>query len=826
MTYIHRYSIFAAGILFATSAFATTLSPEAALSRIYGDSSGRRAGIVSIPELSGTIFSMDGKPAVYVFSRAEGGSVIVSASDRAMPLLGYTDSGTLDVSNLPPQLEFWLDQYVSQIAFNESRVEAGMPQGYTYPADWTYIAPLLKTKWDQGAPYNDDVYPYATGCVATAMAQIMKYHEWPLRGHGSNSYTDAYGRTYSMDFGLQDFEWGEMLASYEGGYTQAQASAVAYLMKACGYSTDMNYSGSSGTQAERAGLALVSFFDYDASIEVLQRHEYTHTEWATILYNQLQTVGPVLYSGSSLGGFAHAFVADGYDGNGYFHINWGWSGKADGFYALDALIPSTQGTGGSSYGGYNFTQGMIVNIMKDTSSAEFVPRGQLTLLGNVSGTMEGHRLTMTMTEANPGNICNNSLLTVTPVFGIRIENVLTGESRSQEVSEYYFGGEVPEEKLVFGPGSLIAPRFSISAVIGEDLPEGEYKVSLVWKEETSEDGGWQNFITANGCHDFIYLSKYPEGYLIENISMDRFVIDSIEWLGPVYMHNPVEVRFTLTNPTDAELTQSIVPVLLYGDNRLLSFEGDSRLFTVGPNETITATATYTLSQIKGGQAPTASTPREYTVGAYDYDLMLGLYYQSGYFGESYYGDLGTVTMMRPGTNASLKPVEISVANASEEYSDGQTVYGVEDFSNIRLEVKAEGINTFLAVPLSAVVTELGNSDLNPVYEKNFEGLLYVWPDEISTIETTLNMPEYDVSKIYQVNIYYVRQNTRQQLGSVLFGASSGVSGVTSDNLSTVEIYDLNGRRVYTSYENLGKGIYIIRTFAADGTIATHKIIRK
>lgn len=828
---LKKYLLLGATVALYASVSAEYLSPDGALERAFSLQNSRRLAAhfstQATPDFAGEIKTAQGNPALYIFNKPGGGSLLLSASDKATPVLGYTDSGSLDVGNLPPQLASWLNEYADQIEWAEEQAHTihTSEATFVYPSEWKYIAPLMKTKWDQGAPYNQDVYPYATGCVATAMAQIMKYHEWPPIGHGEHSYTDAYGRTMYMDFGAQPFEWDEMLDSYKGGYTPEQASAVAYLMKACGYSTDMLYSGSSGTQVELAGVALTTYFDYDGSLEVLQRHQYTHTEWATILYEQLKTVGPVLYTGQSLGYMAHAFVADGYDGDGFFHINWGWSGMADGYYSLDALIPSTQGTGGSSYGGYNFTQGMIVNIMKEQTGSEFEKNAELTLLGNISGKMEsadGSVIVLTASEASPGNICNNSLVAIEPTFGIRVEGE-SGSAVYTPMSGCFFGGQVIDD-LRFGPGSYIPPQFSMTAPF--DMPEGRYKVTVVWRESTVADSQWQDFIMANGCHDYVYVTRTADGFEVEDVPMDRFVIDSAELLTPLYMRNPCEIQFTLTNPTDVELTQSIIPVLLYGDDRKLSFEGDSRLFTVGPNETVTVTGTYTLTGISGGTSPTASKPREYTLGAYDYSLLLGLYYQSGYFGEAYYGDLGTVTMSRPGNNASLKLVEVSIDNAVEKTQEGELViFGVDDFSDIELSVTVEGVSTYLAAPISAIVTEFGSDAVNSVYERNFEGLVCVQPDETATATTTIQMPQYDPSVIYQIDLFYVQQNTRQQLGSVLFAASSGVESTVAEAAGRPVIFDLTGKPVGSDADALERGIYIMLTPTADGRVTSRKIFK-
>lgn len=853
--------IMAFGALLAIGANAETLTPEAALQR--ATKSGRQvAAGVSEPKLAYTAKTINGEPAVYVFNKAGGGSLILSASSLANPVLGYTESGEFNPSAMPPQLKYWLEEYAAQVEYLEANnIQPHQTNvAYSYPTDWKFIAPLVKTKWDQGQPYNrllDDTAT-ATGCVATAMAQVMKYHNYPERGHGSNTYTDVFGRTYTMNFEAQPFDWANMLDEYvQGSYNLEEANAVALLMRACGISTNMIYGGSSGTQAELAANALIKYFGYDNSLEQLQRFEYTHTEWATILYEQLSTVGPVLYSGHSLGGFAHAFVCDGYDGAGYFHINWGWSGMCDGYYSLDSMIPTVQGTGGTDMGGYNFTQAMIVNIKPSEGTPDYQPTATFTLLGNMSGKNNASVLTLSMSQANPGNLINNSCVTYKPLIGIHMENTETGDESYSQVSNVYFNNKeytLPDME----PGSFIDLPLSVMARFDTSLPDGKYKVSLVWKEDNNS-GAWKSFMTAQGCHDYVYVTKDNGKYSVESLPIYRFNVTAAQVLTPLYMRNPVDIQFTVTNPTDIELTQSIIPVLLYGEERLLSFEGDSQLVTVGPGETATVVRTYTFTQTRDASLPSLSTPKEYTLGAYDYGLLIDEYYGSGDFYDSYYDDFGTVTMKRSPSNPSIRARSLSINNSVESNTVQGVgiVYGIDDFSNISLTVKIYGENGFVATPLLANVYEFNpetNKTGNLVYAQNFDGLAYV--EEGETVEKTMhiNLPNYDVSKMYAIQVVYIQQNEQRVLGTVRIAASSGVedvaaaaglnlsydgyavSAASGAGLSTVAVYDMSGKTVATpacngaesvslSVNALPKGIYIVRATDKEGNTKTLKLNR-
>lgn len=342
-------------VLAALGAQARTLTPDEALSRLQTDpvaakASAARGIAATQPHLAFTQTTETGQPAVYVFDNQASNQVLfVSADDVVAPLLGYADS-TPAGTEMPPQLKWWLEQYASQIAyaqlngFGESGQSA--PGAVLAPAtDRTPIAPLVKTTWDQGAPYNNDcpksgTQTTYTGCVATAMAQLMNYFKYPEKGTGTVSVT-FNNRTLSMNLATTTLDWANMLDSYPtatSGTTQ-QRRAVSKLMQACGYSVDMSY-GTSGSGAVTSEVvsALVNNFNYDPGCSWADRSYYSRDDWHNLIYNNLKNCGPVLYSGRSTDG-GHAFICDGYSDDGFYHFNWGWSGAYNGYYSLEALNP-------------------------------------------------------------------------------------------------------------------------------------------------------------------------------------------------------------------------------------------------------------------------------------------------------------------------------------------------------------------------------------------------------------------------------------------------------------------------------------------------------
>ncbi|MCH5326502.1 MAG: C10 family peptidase [Duncaniella sp.] len=356
-----------------------TLSPGEALNRAMQSAdiptqvAAMRTPRQVTPELTLNVISSDA-PALYVISCGEGhGSMVVSADDVAAPILAYSDE-PFDIDSAPENFKWWLTQYQAEIS---QAIEANLPaydEAAAAPARAT-IAPLVTTKWDQDAPYYNKCpkvgtrYTY-TGCVATAMAQVINYHKHPVTGTGSHSYT-WNNTTLTFNYGATTFDWANMLNSYNGSATEAQKNAVATLMYACGVAVDMNYGTSaSGAVSSNVPAALRDYFGFDKGVHYEDRLVYTSQGWEDLVYSQIVDCGPTYYSGRGESG-GHAFVVDGYK-DGFFHFNWGWSGVSDGYYRLYALVPGSQGIGGNSEG-FNTGQSIVAGICKPKPGSQLPP---------------------------------------------------------------------------------------------------------------------------------------------------------------------------------------------------------------------------------------------------------------------------------------------------------------------------------------------------------------------------------------------------------------------------------------------------------------------
>jgi len=313
----------------------------------------------------------------YVFNTDEGtdgGFVIVAADDVARPVLGYSTNGSYDENNLPPAFVYWLEFLEEEIAYAQRN---DLPQSDDIRQEWAnYLDgelprpvadgaagfPLLQTQWNQSAPYYNMCPLYngsrsKTGCVATAMAQILKYHNFPKRiSTRIPAYTTGDLKINVPAITWQtapDYDWDNMIDKYTSNATLAQVNAVATLMYHVGAALKMDYRPSESSANISDVPTALAYFGYDSGNSTKSRSSYSTSSWEDLLRAQLDAGLPVYYRGQTalIGGSGHAFVCDGYDNTGKFHFNWGWGGISDGYFVTSAL-----------QGNYNTWQQIIIDI--------------------------------------------------------------------------------------------------------------------------------------------------------------------------------------------------------------------------------------------------------------------------------------------------------------------------------------------------------------------------------------------------------------------------------------------------------------------------------
>lgn len=476
-----------------SAVYASHLTPNEALARIQNNSQIKRIPSSSQFSLVHTEKAQDNEM-VYVFNTNDG-FIVVSADDYMPALLGYSNNGNYNPSSASPALKWWLSQYAEEAAETCREIESGKltdNRPFLAPEKEREEIPyLIHTTWGQDDPYNLDCPEIGqnhcvTGCVATAMAQIIKHHNYPDSGNDSNAYS-WNGTSLEFDFSSSDFKYDLMPDYFEGSESDEQKEAVAKLMYACGVSVNMKYNvdtkydpNSTGSSASDnyIAYALRHYFKYDNGVKLMRRDFFSHDEWEELIYSELENKRPVLYGGQAPAG-GHQFICDGYQGDGFFHINWGWQGLGDGYFKLSSLAPSNQGVGGFE-GGYDSNQTIICGIQPpvENSSIWYPIYSNASL--SVRDLVNNERV---MLNYNFGAIYNYSQQPVDVEILIEALSsdgqsyvskpypyILAGETEPR--TSFYFNGISGKNMSGFAPSALNLP---------ENLPAGDYKCFIVIK---------------------------------------------------------------------------------------------------------------------------------------------------------------------------------------------------------------------------------------------------------------------------------------------------------------------------------------------------------
>lgn len=260
-------------------------------------------------------------PLFYVFNTSKKSFVIVSGDDNVGDILGYSDASAFSADSIPCCMRYLLASYAKEI--ETCRRTGAIHRSQTYN-DRQVIPPMLTCHWSQGGPYNLLTEGNVTGCVATAMAQVMYYWKWP---HQTKMLMPNTTRLSDKELPVTTFEWGLMKDNYEENDMSAAGYAVAKLMKYCGVSVNMDYGGDEST-ATLNTVNMQKYFDYSTSLHALAIDSYTVHQLDSIIYNEMKSKRPVLFNVPR-----HVVVCDGYDGV-FYHFNWGWGGNHDGYFRL------------------------------------------------------------------------------------------------------------------------------------------------------------------------------------------------------------------------------------------------------------------------------------------------------------------------------------------------------------------------------------------------------------------------------------------------------------------------------------------------------------
>lgn len=700
----------------------------------------------------------DGSTHLTMYNVADGGFVLV----RGQQVIGYSDTGSFSEQTAPPAMLDMLEA-LSQM---DPETPAVAPEGA--------VAPLLANiAWNQDSPYNDlcPLYDMSTrcptGCVATAMAQVLRYHHWPLQGMGSHSYQPAIlsGNTLSADFGATTYQWDAMLPNYAtatepaAGYTMAECrSAVAQLMQHCGIAIDMVYYTQSGATDYDVPPALTTYFGYDRSMAYRKREHYSTADWLQIIHDELVQGRPVLaYGRASAGG--HAYVFDGMDDRGFIHVNWGWGGMSNGYFQTSALTPASQGIGGSD-GGFNYSQRIITGIRP------------------ADGEERDYYVELTSTEgltAGKSKIAQGSDVT------IRLSGKVINHGWRDALFDYallLLTADGDTVSIINGPASQTlakdatdyAPTFgTVSLGI---LPAGSYVLYPACRM-TGGKGPWQrirdNYI---GYVNRLDITATDADITFRQPDYFQLKATDIEVPTTIYDGVPALITATVTNEGDVEYHGEVKAQLRQGSN------------------IVSATSNYIIDLL-----PCATTQIRFT--------------------DSFKADAGSYTLCLVDDDGALISTRLTATVKARPAT--ATVVALQPLSVDKAlpgEMKATATVSanggfFGGLLYTFIYSEDGKTEMGCLFPQ------YIMLDETTTsqqVTMTGTMENGVPGKIYQAQLavydgssytFLTGDNATQ---SFVFDGASGIAPLPSTNPSALTLHDLSGRRIISRQH--GHGIVI------------------
>lgn len=720
----------------------------------------------------------DTEPAFYVYNNGQdGGFVIVSADSRTHAVLGYSTSGHFDYTAAPAQVRGLLDDYAEQIAWARENVqttdETAQNRAAARSAKLTPAAPLLGTiAWDQTWPYNLMTPCYvgtthsATGCVATAMAQIMYYHRWPEQGKGQKTYKpETLNTEVAVDFSQSRYDWDAMTPTYDAQASEASQQAVALLMRDCGVAVDMAYGEQSGSNIEKWMQPLSENFSYDTHAGYLSRNYYTQDDWDAIIRSEIDARRPVFSTGFTYSSGGHAYVFDGYDEDGLLHVNWGWSGMSNGYFRTSALTPPTQGTGGSS-GGFNYKQGIIVGIQKPSDDAE--DWLQMVSAERTKATPTTGSQTETATLRLGGRITNYGWKSAACDFGFAICNadgeqlqtIVVKENTQMDVNGYFV--------------SLRATDIDLSA-----LSEGDYRVCPVVRTT----GGKRWFRIRDYSYarpNMLRLSVTAEGWSFADMADYDLKADHVATT-KIYRNTTARVTARVRN--EGELTYSgPLRITLYNAaDGSVAAQGDDFKYDVA-----------------GADSTDVALTGSFSVAAGSYTLAL-----TDENSQPIHDPVGVEVLPETGETASITMLDQLACNA-----DGTLAQ-----DSLALTAHLSVTAGVFANDLTVYIYDASETTVKGSFDPQF---VFAEAGETPTVHFTGTFENGQPGQTYKAVLLNLTASTYiypRDLASCLFTLTqtTGIDTVEWGKTDAGDVYSLDGRRVSTNGDlsGLRPGLYIV-----------------
>lgn len=808
-----RFIAYISLIVFSLTAMhAARLTPKQALDRALDNGPTRVTALAGRQDYK-LQYSKDNS--IYLFTAPQGGFLVVSGDDNAPSVLAYSDSGAFDICNIPPAVQAWIDNIAIQI----KDITPGASPRKESPARES-ITPMLTTEWNQTDPFNR-MCPVGingerclTGCTATAMAQIMNYHKSPERGDGQISYkTSTEGHQVNVDFSTITFDWLNMVDIYTTESPEIECNAVAQLMFAAGASAEADYrTNETGASIDKAARALYTNFGYDQGLRTLSSYYYTVGQWEEAMYNGLRDFGPVLCSGNThllnqvSQGNGHAYVCDGY-ADGYFHINWGWGGKADGYYLLSALNPL------EGQHGYSYRQNMITGITKPKEGSvifsAIVNKSDLGAKSAQEIDNDDHNVELF------GRFENDTRYTV---YNGKLGVKLTGADNSE-----YIIMDDRERRVAF-----FSSCGNIRVTIDNSIPDGQYIIVPVYQMGTDI----LDIMTAPQYIGKLRLDKAGSELHFSEIKEHAYVrAEDVSIDSPLYIECPFRVSATLKNTGDIPVSVRTVPVLLDSENKYVG-GGDPY---------------YAIARVL---APKESAPVVFTsyLKKESYRLKPGKY--TLYFANAYHVEnspLKEDDYLSEGITVSVneKPAETIMTVTSFKVENADNV----DPGNVNLAWRVTCNKGYYSGKLKAIVYAAEGG--YPVAEASTD---YIFLDQGKTQNMTLTFPMTDtgISGRYWTALLDMNNNkwvteqcyftTKGNTGlpslytehdpCIFPTITDGTVHISGNGIRAVNVYSITGALQYhvegspsmIDLTHLSAGVHIIQIMGDKPTVI--KIIKK
>lgn len=780
------------GLVATLSLVAAPITPQEALERLGGLST--RTGKVGVSKLEKTpaytAKTPAGKPAAYIFNATDGqGYKVLSADNSAYVVLGYSDTGYVDPDNMSPEMEWWLSEIGRQIEYNTSRgLSTSSP--VAAPNGNPAIPIQIKSKWDQGRPFNDNCPKIGTracytGCVATSMAQVMNYHKYPEKGTGTNKYFWSNGtKELSLDFSTITFDWNNMLDVYQyNAYNTTQATAVADLMYACGMSVNMGYgTNASGTQGVLIANALRKFFNYDGNCHADFRTRYSAQQWDQMVYDNLKNVGPIIFNGHPYEDSGHSFVCDGYDGKGYYHFNWGWSGLSDGYYLLESMNPDAQGTGGAESTGFVYGLNGIFGIQKPTGEPVVEIPDNMIMYGGCYAEISGRQLSIYSNKHYPNGWHCGSDHEIYATIGVIFEPIDGTSGNIVEQAGIMMGNV----KFKLAPGYYWDTNSGPTINIPRTLPTGKYKVTVAVKDQNDNNNPYVPIYVSYPCPNYFYLDWDMSATTgtVTNVEDPKLSAENLELKSPLYYSKSCMLEATFKNATDMDLTESYAAALL--------IDGSIKLQTAGIPCSVSKNSTQTIqlftkfNRVNGATAVTQDT--EFTLA-----LINPLT-------SEVIGEYGKVIMKKsPGSSPLLQCTRFEVEGiepVSQPVPGG--TYLVYDVPSSPFTATLE-YNVFTGyfdgtLTVNVLTQNPENPDeMMPLLDGIYADHPFMNVNESKTVQIPVEIPNASVDNIYLLRATYTSGNKSNVLDNLYFKlGSSGIADIDIDSETPARYFNLQG----------------------------------